>query len=301
MTPFVRNILRAVGALALLTGVAIGVVWLRSGSGTPAATATADKAGPAILVAAKAIQPGTLLRPEDLTWREIGDAKPPAGAFVRGATSEAEIAGSVARRSFAAGEVIAPQGILRPDERGFLAATLRPGYRAATIPIDAPQSASGLILPGDRVDVVLVQQLQTRDEGRKSVGETVLRDSRVVAVGHILQPAAQAQGQQAQSSQTADTAPRTLTLEALPTDAERLFVASQLGKLEVALRPVADQPDGAIIESRPVWAGDVSPALSGRAGPTASATATAVSTAPKARRAQALPPVQILRGSKSTQ
>lgn len=293
MTPFVRNILLAVGALALLTGVAIGVVWLRSGGHNPAATAEAERNGPAILVAAKAIQPGTLLRPEDLTWREIGESKPPAGAFVRGTTSEAEIAGSLARRAFGPGEVINPQGILRPNERGFLAATLRPGYRAATIAVDAPQSASGLVLPGDRVDVVLVQQLQSRDEGRKSVGETVLRDARVVAVGHALQP--QAQGQSTQSS---DTTPRTLTLEALPTDAERLFVASQLGKLEVALRPVAE-PDGAPTESRPMWAGDVSQALSGR--PVQAAGATPTPSAPRVRRAEALPPVVILRGSKSTQ
>lgn len=291
MTPFVRNILLAVGALALLTGVAIGVVWLRSGGGSPAATA--EKAGPAILVASRAIQPGALIRPEDLTWRELGEGKPPAGAFVRGATSEAEIAGSLARRAYAAGEAISPQGILRPNERGFLAATLRPGYRAATISVDAPQSASGLVLPGDRVDVILVQQLDTKDQGRKSVGETVLRDSRVVAVGHALQP--QAQGQ---STQSADTAPRTLTLETLPTDAERLFVASELGKLEVALRPVAE-PDGAV-QTRPMWAGDVSQALSGRQVQAAGAPVPTPS-APRVRRAEALPPVVILRGSKSTQ
>ncbi|MFC3069380.1 Flp pilus assembly protein CpaB [Phenylobacterium soli] len=297
MTPFVRNILLAVGALALLTGVAIGVVWLRSG-GPQSGSVQAEKAGPAVLVAAKAIEPGTLLRPEDLTWREIGEAKAPAGAFVRGQTSETEIAGSVSRRAFAAGEVIAQAGILRPTERGFLAATLRPGYRAATISVDAPQTSSGLVLPGDRVDVILVQQLDGKDAGRKSVGETVLQDARVVAVGHAMQPANEQGPNGAQ--QTADTAPRTLTLEALPTDAERLFVASQLGKLEVALRPVAE-PKIEVADRRPVWAGDVSAALGRGAAPAPSAAAVTPKRAPQARRADAYPPVQILRGSKSTQ
>ena len=53
-----------------------------------------------------------------------------------------------------------------------------------------PQSASGLVLPGDRVDVILTQNLGdgTGDPKRETVGETVLRNLRVIAVGTSLGP-----------------------------------------------------------------------------------------------------------------
>lgn len=261
MTPLLRNLLFGIGAFALLAGIVLGTLWLRTGV-TASAPAAVDT-GTAILVAARPIATGTLLRESDLAWSHLAKAQPPAGSFARGVNSEAELVGALTRHDMPAGEVITAVAILRPNERGFLAATLAPGYRAVTIPIDARQSASGLVLPGDRVDVILVQNLPDGAPARKSVGETVLFNARVVAVGHMLGPMAKAASSTLGDTPLSDsTAPPTITLEALPVDAQRLFVAGEIGKLELALRPIGE-PRGAQPQGVSVWAGDVSNALRG--------------------------------------
>lgn len=292
MTNISRNILLAIGALALITGVIVGVMWLRGAPAGAPQIAQSQPTGAAVLVTLHAVQPGALLRQEDVAWKEIGDAKPPANSFARSQVSDAELVGAVARRSFAQGEVLTADGVLRPNEKGFLAATLGPGFRAVTIPIDAPQSASGLIQPGDRIDVILVQQLG--DNRARSVGETILGGARVVAIGRTMNS-----GKPADSGQAQDN-PKTLTIETSPIDAERILLAGQIGKLEIALRPAAE-PQPTAVEARPVWIGDVSPVAQFAAASAAAKAGPA--TAPASRRARArseyLPPVVVIRGSKS--
>ena len=59
--------------------------------------------------------------------------------------------------------------------------------------VDASQSSSGLILPGDRIDVILIQSFgDTVEPSRKEVAETVLVDVRVIAVDQSLNAAVRA-------------------------------------------------------------------------------------------------------------
>lgn len=303
MTPLLRNILFAVGAVALLTGVALGVVWLRSGSGSRAPAAA--EAGVTVLVAAKPIPSGALLRADDMALRELPTAKAPAGAFV-GEAARTELIGAVATRDFAPGEVLNGGGLVRPNERGFLAATLSPGYRAVTIAIDTAQSASGLVLPGDRVDVILVQDFGDAAPRRRAVGETVLHGARVVAVGRAFNKAPE---EDAKAKDTESASPRTLTLEVMPLDAERLYVANRLGKLELALRALASGEAASDVAGQlppapipVVWAGDVSAALGGAVGGASSAPAPSAAPAPRpaaVRNTSAAGSVVILRGSRT--
>lgn len=289
MTPLIRNLVLVIGVVALITGVVVGLLWLRGNGGAQAPAAA--RPGLAVLVTTRQVDGGTLLRGDDMTWRVIGAQSSPTGAFVRGTNSEIELVGALARRDLAAGEIITSTALLKSNERGFLAATLNPGFRAVTIAVDAPQIASGLVLPGDRVDVILVQTLDSSAPGRKSAGETVLRDARVVAVGRIMA----AEGK-AGSAAGPETSARTITLEMRPADAERLFVAGQLGKLELSLRAVGDR---AVASSVPivVWAGDVSNAL-GAATPSAAPRSPAKRSA-SAPQSGPSTEVQILRGSTS--
>lgn len=310
MTPLLRNILFAVGAVALLTGVALGVAWLRSGSGSRAPAAA--EAGITVLVAAKPIASGALLRAEDMAPRQLATARAPAGAFV-GEAARTELIGAVATRDFAPGEVLNGGGLVRPSERGFLAATLSPGYRAVTIAIDTAQSASGLVLPGDRVDVILVQEFGDAALRRRAVGETVLHGARVVAVGRAFN---KAPDENAKAENSDSASPRTLTLEVMPLDAERLYVANRLGKLELALRALASGQEagaeaGSQLPPAPIpviWAGDVSAALGGTMGGTTGGTtggppaAAAMPAAPRpaaVRNTSSAGSVVILRGSRT--
>lgn len=300
----IRNSLLVLGVFALLMGATVAVVWmyrapgvLRAASSQDASQSSRGSSQAAVLVAGRPLAMGSLLRNDDVAWHEIGAGKAPAGAITRSQSEQLDIVGAATRRSFAAGDVLTTADLVRPSERGFLAAALTPGHRAMTITVDVAQSASGLLLPGDHVDVMLVQNLDqaTNDPARKSVGELVLSGARVVAVDHTLA------GGAATLASSATVQPKTVTLDVTPGEAQRLAVASQLGKLELSLRALI-QTDAALPAPAPVWAVDVSPALRGlnpaQPSPAATPVATSRSTPPATRRRLA-EPVRILRGSKT--
>jgi pilus assembly protein CpaB len=166
----------------------------------------------------------------------------------------------VTRRNFGQGDPLVASDLVKPGDRGFLAAVLRPGTRAVSITVDASQSSSGLILPGDRIDVILIQSFgDAVAPSRKEVAETVLVDVRAIAVDQSLNPAVKAAPHVGALELQL---PKTVTLEVSPRQAETVLVASQLGRLGVSVRalegagiPVAASAIG------PTWASDVSPAL----------------------------------------
>ena len=62
--------------------------------------------------------------------------------LARGRASEKDYVGAVARRDFGDAEPLVAGALVRPQERGFLAAVLAPGKRAVTITVNAPQSVA---------------------------------------------------------------------------------------------------------------------------------------------------------------
>jgi pilus assembly protein CpaB len=259
----VRNLLLALGVVCLLAGLALSIVWV--GQMREATAQRPEAVHQAVLVAVRAMPSGTLLRPDDIGWKDVAAGGIRAGNLARGQISETEFVGAITRRDFASGEALIASDLLRPNERRFLAAVLKPGTRAASISVDAPQSAAGLILPGDQVDVILTQSFgdNVPDPARKTVGETILRNVRVIAVDQTLNNSAQAPAQRA--ALTAESRiPKTVTFEVTERQAERLFVAAQLGRLQLSVRPLevgadAEPPR----QGGPTWASDVSPAVIG--------------------------------------
>jgi pilus assembly protein CpaB len=286
MTSFWQRVLLALGVAGIVAGMALGVAWMRAPKAMAAETDRRQEAN--VLVAVRAIAPGTLLRESDLGWRPLTGARP-AGAFTQASTSKVAVVGSAARRGFAAGEILVSDALVRPDQRDFLAATLAPGQRAVTIPVDAPQSASGLLLPGDRIDVILVQEVGEGD--RRLAAETVLHNSRVLAVGANLNP-----NKGLPLLDAPVLAPKTITLEASPRDAERLFLAAKLGDLQLAVRGVGDV--AAPADAAPVWAGEVSEAARWRRpAPAAGLAAQKAASSGAATPRPGAPQVLVLRGT----
>lgn len=260
----VRNLLLAIGSLSLLAGLALSVVWL-SQMGSPTAERQ-ELVRQAILVAARAVPAGALLRPEDIGWKEVAAQSIRPGNLVRGQVSEAEFTGAIVRRELAAGEPLNVSELVRPSERQFLAAALKPGTRAVSIAVDAPQSAAGLILPGDQVDVILTQSFTDTgtDPALRSVAETVLRDVRVIAIDQNLTTPARPAGAARPLVPADSRVPKTVTFEVTEKQAERLIVAAQLGRLQLSVRPLEAGPattGAAKSKAGPTWASDVSPAL----------------------------------------
>ena len=259
----VRNILLALGGLSLGAGLLLAVVWFRQVEKTPAPPTPV--AASSIMIASRALPSGTLLRPEDIAWKEVTAEGIQTGFVVRRQGAAPEFVGAITRRTFAANEPFIVTDLVRPSERQFLAAALKPGTRAVSIAVDAPQSAAGLILPGDQVDVILAQTFAEGSgaPGRRSVAETVLRDLRVIAIDQSLSLPAQPATRPPTSTATETHMPRTVTFEVTEKQAERLVVAAQLGRLQLAVRPLQVAPEAAAppVEGRPTWADDVSPAL----------------------------------------
>jgi pilus assembly protein CpaB len=273
---FFRNVLLVLGVFCILGSVAFGYLWFVSQGAPPPAQRETD-AMPArrvaILTASHPLQAGTLLQAEDIAWKEIGPEEVRPGNLVRGQVSEAEYLGASTRRDFVKAEPLVASELLKLNDRRFLAAVLKPGARAISISVDAAQSASGLILPGNHVDVILTQNLgEAAGEGkRKVVAETILQNIRVIAVD-------QAINQQAKAQPGAPPlfgemrVPKTVTLELTKRQAEMVFVALQLGQLQLSVRPFDEAPSAGNEREQPrytppTWGGDVSPALSQMALP----------------------------------
>jgi pilus assembly protein CpaB len=249
-------------------------------------------AGQEILVATAPLEAGTLLRATDVTWQVIPHAPAP-GEFVRPSAAarevnpemdeqaRAQVYGAVLRTAVATGEPIHRHSIVKPIEREFLQYVLAPGARAIAIPVATGGASTDLLSPGDRVDVILTQKFGSTGAPltRSSVAETVVENLRVLVVGAIDPKAA-----------GGNTFGRTVTLEVMPDQAEKMQVAAELGKLSLTLRSstgaigVSTPGPGKATGVKPTWAGDVSPALGGAMPPE------------KVQQAER-PPVDIIRGA----
>jgi Flp pilus assembly protein CpaB len=282
----------------LVIFAAIGAVVFR------ALFVAASQPGPArppvtdrVRVAAADLPEGMLLRDSDLAWKDLPHRQVPQGALVKSQGSEgdgADLKGDVLRHAAKGGTPLGAADVITPSAPGFLAAALKPGMRAISVAIDDVSGNAGLIQPGDYVDVLLTQQLggpagAPGVMARAVESETVVNRVRVLAVGSIFQrPKA--------DTPDANTRARTVTFEVTPHTAEVIAVATHLGSLSLALRSFATSDRNPAVSSNetlsqapPVWAGDVSRALS-TARVAAHGRAATVSAGPR--------PVIVYRGSK---
>lgn len=113
-----------------------------------------------------------------------------------------------------------------PGERVTIVQKLTPGYRAVAISVDAATAVGGFVAPGDRVDIVM-----TEGSGSELRAVTVLQNIRVVGID-----------QTSEEQQGAPKVVRTITVEVLPNDGQRLALAQKAGQLSLSLREL-DAPD----------------------------------------------------------
>src|SRR5215467_1035308 len=133
-------------------------------------------------VAARPLPAGTLAREEDFTVRSVSPDSVPSGAIIDTPEVRIGLRGSLVRTFLDTGSLVTSQNVLRPRDRGFLASVLAPGTRAISINVDAESGVSGLIWPGDYVDVVLTQVIDKTDLAHGTLSETVLHNVRVIAI-----------------------------------------------------------------------------------------------------------------------
>jgi len=124
--------------------------------------------------------------------------------------------------------------LVGPNDRGFLAAALGPGMRAVTVPVSASSGVAGFVFPGDRVDIVLTQDVKGGGEGPAlKVSETIVRNMRVLATD-------QRTDSKDEEGKIEVKTFSNITLEATPRIAEKIAVAQSMGQLSLSLRSIAD-------------------------------------------------------------
>jgi pilus assembly protein CpaB len=204
----------------------------QSGDQRPVAQA---KPAVQVLVARTAIRVGQLIKPDDLRWQPWPQGALPTTYVIEGKRPISDFVGAVARSSFHVGEPVVEVGIVMPGSRGFLAAVLRTGMRAVSVPATATSTVSGHIFAGDRVDVLLTHVLTSQggQGGQHSATETILRNARVIAIDQKLDFT---------PGDKPDVA-KTATLELTPKQTEIVTLAVKMGELSLVLRSLQDQEE----------------------------------------------------------
>jgi pilus assembly protein CpaB len=143
-----------------------------------------------------------------------------------------ELGGSIARAPVLPGEPITTQKLVKAGQGGVLAAILPKGMRAISTRIKEETAAGRLILPNDRVDVIIIRRLQSRGGGDQFVSDTLFRNVRVLAIGQQIDIKG--------SGTKAETGANTATLELTPRQAELLALANSMGEISLTLRSLSD-------------------------------------------------------------
>lgn len=249
----VRKIILLIGALIIAGVTAVLARNMFLGASAPDANAApvqAAQQGPEVLVATRTLPVGTIIDAEALRYQMWPQGLIQPAYYIRaeGGASPADLIGTVARTEITAGQPLTQGALIRPGERGFLAAALGPGMRAITVGVSATSGVAGFVFPGDRVDIVLTQEVEGGGDGSPlRASETIIRNIRVLATDQRIDARDEAGNQVA--------APiATVTLEATPRIAEKIAVAQTIGQISLSLRSLAD--NSAELE-RAIAAGDV--------------------------------------------
>jgi pilus assembly protein CpaB len=223
--------------LTIAVGAGGIAAYLASGSDNkpPPAEPVAQLQTVDVLVAKSDIGLGQSVTPDDLQWQTWPAATASNNFIRRNERPDAttQIAGSIARAPFIAGEPIRDPKLVRANGSGFMAAILPTGMRAVSTEISPETGAGGFILPNDRVDVILSKRDKNPDRSGSADlvnSEIILSNVRVLAID---QAPKEKDGQNA-------VVGKTVTLELKPEQAETLARARQSGTLSLALRSIAD-------------------------------------------------------------
>jgi pilus assembly protein CpaB len=218
-------VVAAVAAVLIVRGV--------MGGGTPRAAAMLMKptiVTREVLVASEPLQPGQPLNATMVRWETWPKSDIDSTFITHDETPnlEAALTGTVVRAPMVAGEPLSPAKFVHGDAAGFMAATLQPGMRAVSIPITTESGAGGFILPNDRVDLLMTEQIS--DTPRRFRARVVLTDIRVLAMDQTYK----------QDKDQKVVLAKTATLELSPDQARIVVKAQAGGPLSLALRALGD-------------------------------------------------------------
>lgn len=207
--------------LAILLAIATGWLTLNYINGVKRSELANNGAPQTVLVAAIDIPARTTITPNMLQQRTL-----PSSAIEPDALQQPiQAAGQLSLITIPAGSEITASKVGRPQDVG-LPVRLAPGKRAVSISIDKVKGISGMLEPGDRVDIIAIPP---RAGSEMPQAAAILRGIRVLAVGSTLENASATPSPDEANSTT-------VTLEVTPHQADLLAAADANTQLRLALR-----------------------------------------------------------------
>jgi len=228
----IREIIGLVGAIVLAIIVAFLVRnFLVEKEGTKGPQVTQESKTMKILVASKPLDVGARVQSGDLVWQSWPSKAFNDSYIQEGTVQLQNLTGSVILEHLDKGEPVITTNLVQPGDKSVLAALLSPGKRAISIDVSAQAVSSGLIQPGDYVDVLVSKVVSP--SGGSSYGQTtaVVSNVRVLALDKVMNETDQ--------KLPATTTPKVATLEVAPGQAELITAAAKEGNLSLSLHSIS--------------------------------------------------------------
>jgi len=220
--------MRGNNLIILCAAIALGIVAAVLARNWLASHARSDQAATGtIVVATKPLAFGSQLTADNTLEIPWSTAALPDGAF---ATKQALLKDG--RRMTLAlitkNEPILRSKITAANQPATLSSMLAPGKRAVTVRVDDVRGVAGFIQPGDLVDVVLIRTM-AESRSNDSYSEVILQSAKVLAIDQIT-------GEHTEQP----TIAKAVTLEVGVEEAQKILLATNIGRLSLILRQPAE-------------------------------------------------------------
>jgi pilus assembly protein CpaB len=199
-----------------------------------------------IVVAAAPLAFGTVLTEDNVSEIPWAEPQLPEGAFAKKIDLLRE-GRRVVLTAMERSEMITRPKVTAPGQRASLSVLLEEGQRAVTVRVDDIRGVAGFILPGDRVDVVLLRTETQKGETENSA-DVLIEYVKVLAIDQLVN--------ERQDQPAVATVAKAVTLQVSPAQAQKILLAGNIGKLSLVLR----QPGEArLAEGRRITDSDLGP------------------------------------------
>jgi pilus assembly protein CpaB len=183
-----------------------------------------------LVVAKRDLSKGETVGPDTMAVREVPREFAPGGA-IDPDRFDALIGARLAVPMRGGEPLLA--GLLSGAEAAGFSSRLKPGIRAMTVAVDEVNSLSGMLQPGDRIDLMLsVRPQPSAGAALPEITRTLMQDVLVLATGRQIRPV---------SDTPAARAFTAITVEVDPDQAQKLVVAQRNGRLTATLRNPDDR------------------------------------------------------------
>lgn len=184
-----------------------------------------------VVVAKSALERGAIVSSQNMAVRAVPKDYAPGTAV--SPDEFVNVEGARLAVDMRAGEVLL-RGTLEGADISTFSTKIRNGVRAMTVAVDEVNSISGLLQPGDRVDLFFTAKPPNR---RPATERTMLlmQDVLILATGRKVRPIV---GEEEGGVGRAFT---TITIESSPHDAQRLILAQKTGGITAVLRGPEDK------------------------------------------------------------